>query len=112
MTKTTITRTLQVQAFRNSKHDLVLVALKPDQIALAKATNGKRKRITHALICGPYGQMFGTEKQCRKYFWAWDPHKGGVFPKLFGRAVESNDYEILHFKSTPNLVLKLIDAEG
>ncbi len=31
----------------------------------------RRKRITHALICGPYGQVFGTEKECLQYFTAW-----------------------------------------
>ena len=38
-------------------------------------------RITHALVCGPYGQMFGTERQCLKYFTAWDPgHRIEVAP--------------------------------
>ena len=46
------------------KHNLTLVTLTADQIANAKEANGQRKRITHALICGPYGQKFGTEKQC------------------------------------------------
>ena len=32
--------------------DLILVALTPEQIAKAKAVNGPRKRITHALLCG------------------------------------------------------------
>ena len=35
------------------KHDLTLVRLDPEQIAKAKEANGARKKITHALICGP-----------------------------------------------------------
>ena len=54
-------------------YNLTLVTLTPGQIAMAKDANGVRKTITHALICGPHGQIFGTEKQCRKYWVAWDP---------------------------------------
>ena len=50
------------------KHNLTLVTLSDEQVAKAKVANGPRKRITHALICGPHGQMFGTEKQCLKYW--------------------------------------------
>ena len=39
------------------RHDLVLVPLSRDQIAKAKEAHGKRKRITHALLCGPHGQL-------------------------------------------------------
>ena len=53
------------------KHNLTLVTLTPNQILRAKEVNGKRKQITHALICGPYGQRFGTERQCLKYFNGW-----------------------------------------
>lgn len=90
---------------------LILVALDADQIRHAKRVNGQRKRITHALLCGPYGQIFGTEKQCRKYFWAWDPSKGNVFPHLFNRTREARGYEITDYRTTFNLVNKLIAAE-
>ena len=71
------------------KHNLTLVILTPEQSAQAKEANGSRKRITHALVCGPHGQMFGTEKQCLKYFTAWDPdHRievaPGQYEALFG----------------------------
>jgi len=63
------------------KHNLTLVVLTPEQIARAKAANGNRKRITHALVCGPYGQMFGTERPC---FTAGDPdHRIEVAPGQF-----------------------------
>lgn len=55
------------------KHDLTLVTLSPEQIAKAKETNGARKKITHALICGPHGQMFGTEAQCLKVLGGMEP---------------------------------------
>ena len=99
------------------KHDLTLVALNREQIAKAKEVNGKRKQITHAVICGPYGQLFGTEKQCLKYYSAWAParrievapgKKVSIFPNLFGRAVRTDNYEISDFESTFNLVNKLI----
>ena len=87
-------------------HSLVLAALNDDQIAKAKQANGIRKRITHALICGPYGQMFGTEKQCMKYYSVWVE----IFPLLFSQGVRTDGYEIVDFKTTPDLVGKLLDA--
>ena len=66
------------------KHNLTLVILTPEQIARAREANGRRKRITHALVCGPYGQMLGTERQCHKYFMLWDPdHRIEVAPGMF-----------------------------
>lgn len=94
------------------KHNLTLVTLSDEQVAKAKVANGPRKRITHALICGPLGQMFGTEKQCLKYWIAWDPNPewraGGIFPTLFDEAVKTDKYEISDFEHTFNLVNKLI----
>lgn len=101
------------------KHNLKLVKLTTDQITRAKEANGRRKRITHALICGPYGQMFGTEKQCLKYFTVWDPayrievQPGkfkSILPGLFDKAVKTDKYEIVDFQSTPELTMKLIEA--
>ena len=102
------------------KHDLILVALNREQIAKAKEANGKRRQITHALICGPYGQMFGTEKQCLKYFSAWDPayrieiapgKRVAIFSNLFGKAVRIDEHEISDFKNTPDLTTKLIELD-
>ena len=99
------------------KHDLTLVALNQEQITKAKEVNGKRKQITHAVICGPYGQLFGTEKQCLKYFSVWDPAYRievtlgkyvAIFPNLFSKAVKTDRYEISNFEHTFNLVNKLI----
>jgi hypothetical protein len=87
------------------KHNLILVTLNKIQIAKAKAVNGKRKQISHALICGPHGQIFGTEKQCRKYHSVWVD----VFPHLFNKAIETNIYEISDYESSLNLVNKLIN---
>ena len=89
------------------KHELVLVALNEEQIAKAKEANGSRKRITHALLCGPYGQMFGTEKQCLKYYVVWR----NIFPSLFSKSIETTNYKITEYSSTFDLVNKLIDAE-
>ena len=101
------------------KCNLVSVTLNPDQILRAKETNGKRKRITHALLCGSYGQLFGTEKQCLKYFTAWDPEylieasPGNLkpaLPGLFGKAIRTDKYEITDYESTRNLTGNLIEA--
>ena len=88
------------------KQPLVLVTLNEDQIALAKAANGSRKRITHALICGSYGQLFGSERQCLKYYSAWKE----IFPRLFSRAIQTSTFEIADFDSTFDLVTNLINA--
>ena len=103
------------------KHNLTLVILAPEQIARARAANGSRKRITHALVCGPYGQMFGTERQCRKYFTAWDPdHRIEVAPgqyrapfgDLFDKAVTTTAYAISDYRTTPDLAARLTEASG
>ena len=103
------------------KHNLTLVILTPEQIAQAKEANGSRKRITHALVCGPYGQMFGTEKQCLKYFTAWDPdHRIEVAPgqyealfgDLFDKAVKTTAYAISDYRTTSELATRLMEASG
>src|SRR5690554_5379181 len=83
-----------------------LVKLNADQVALAKKENGERKKITHAVVCGDYGQMFGTEKQCEKYFSAWSH----IFPYLFSGGQKLNNFEFESYKTTPELVMVLIDA--
>ena len=104
---------------RNHARSLVLVTLNPEQIRRAKEANGSRKRITHALVCSRHGQMFGTEHQCLKYFEAWKPDRKievapgkfeQMFPGLFERAVRTDDYEITEYKSTWDLVGRLIEA--
>ena len=95
------------------KHNLTLVTLTPEQITAAREANGQRKRITHALLCGPHGQMFGTESQCRKYWTAWNPaQRPAIFPKLFDMAVETEECEITDFKTTFDLVNLLMDKQG
>lgn len=84
--------------------DLVLIALNGDQISRAKDVNGKRKQITHALVCGKYGVMFGTEKQCRKYYSAWKE----IFKNLFGKCYESDDYDLNIYECSGNIVMDLI----
>ena len=103
------------------KHNLTLVILTPDQIARAREANGSRKRITHALVCGPHGQLFGTEKQCLKYFTVWDPdHRIEVAPgefraliaDLFDKAVKTTAYAIRDYRTTPDLATRLMEASG
>ena len=89
------------------RSELILVSLSEEQIAKAKDANGSRKRITHALICGPHGQMFGTQKQCLKYYLVWRD----IFPALFSKGVEKAEYEITDYCSTFDLVNRLIEAD-
>ena len=103
------------------KHNLTLVILTREQIARAREANGRRKRITHALVCGPYGQMFGTEQQCLKYFTLWDPdHRievapgkfQAVFADLFDKAVKTTAYAFSDYRTTPDLAAQLMEASG
>jgi len=92
---------------RIQKHDLILVSLNRGQIETAKSVNGKRKNITHALLCGPYGQILGTEKQCLKYYAVWLE----IFPLLFARRKRVKRAKISDYKSTSELVTELIHAQ-
>ena len=101
------------------RHNLTLVTLNSEQIVRAKEVNRSRKRITHALVCGPHGQLFGTEAQCLKYFKVWDPayrfevspgEYKSMFPNLFDRGVRTDKFTITDFESTWNLTDKLIKA--
>ncbi|MDZ7641685.1 MAG: hypothetical protein U5J62_06665 [Desulfurivibrio sp.] len=85
---------------------VLLVELEDEQIRKAKEANGARKQITHAVVCGEYGQIFGTEKQCRKYYSAWSE----IFPKLFDGGKEVKGYEPASYESTFDLVNILIAA--
>ncbi|WP_312483553.1 hypothetical protein [Stutzerimonas nitrititolerans] len=84
--------------------DLILVSLNDDQISKAKDANGKRKQITHALVCGKYGVMYGTEKQCRKYYSVWKE----IFKDLFGKCYESDSHELKTYQCSGNVVMDLI----
>jgi len=91
-----------------SRNSLILVTLNNEQITKAKEVNGPRKKITHALVCEGYGQMFGTEQQCCKYFDVWSQL---FVPSVFARAVETGNHELQDFKTTPDLVNILIEAD-
>ncbi|MCE2029296.1 hypothetical protein [Sessilibacter corallicola] len=92
----------------DNKQPVILVKLNEDQIKRAKEANGPRLRITHALLCGKYGQIFGTENQCRKYYNSWGPRK--LFPHILGDAYETDDQSISNYETTDELVTVLIKA--
>ncbi|CAH6784037.1 conserved hypothetical protein [Vibrio chagasii] len=87
-------------------NSLVLVTLNEEQISRAKLVNGQRKKITHVLLCGNYGQIFGTEKQCSKYYNAWKK----LFKDLFSESKTVQSCDVLHYESTFNLVNILFAA--
>jgi len=88
------------------ENTLILVALNEEQISQAKVVNGQRKKITHALLCGSYGQIFGTEKQCSKYYNVWED----IFKDLFFESKTVQACDVLHYESTFDLVNILIAA--
>ena len=94
----------------SSKCSLILVRLSDHQIRLAKEVHGMRRRITHALLCGPHGKLFGTEVQCRLRFNAWRPERG-LFDDLFSRAYEVDTWDFTDYESTKNLQEKLHQAK-
>jgi len=101
---------LLVLAFRRCKRrpDLLLVTLTDAQMRQARAANGERKKITHAVVCGRHGQRFGTERDCLKYFDAWSQ---SFVPSLFARAAQTDRHEFQDFTTTPDLVNVLIAVE-
>lgn len=88
-----------------TRYTLCLAALNPSQIEQAKASLGSRKQITHVLMCGKFGKIFGTEKQCRKYFVPWST----IFPELFDSAIVTEQCELEDYVEKRDLVLTLID---
>ena len=88
------------------KNSLILVALNNEQIEQAKAANGHRKKITHALLCGSFGQIYGTEKQCLKYYSVWKE----IFQNLFEESKIVHDCKVTKYESTIDLVNILISA--
>ena len=86
---------------------MVLVTLNKDQVAKAKIVRGPRSRPTHALLCGPYGQIIGTQKHCMRYFVVWKD----IFESLFATATETDDHPIDDFRSTLDLVNILIEED-
>lgn len=85
---------------------VLLVELNEEQIWKAEVANGARKQITHAVVCGDYGQIFGTEKLCRKYYSAWSE----MLPRLFEGGKEEKGHEPSSYESTFDLVNILIAA--
>ena len=92
---------------RHKKYDPKLVSLNRQQVESAKRVNGQAKRIAHELLCGPYGQIFGTEKQCLKYYSVWLE----VFPLLFAKRKRVKRAKLSDYKSTFNLVNDLTAAQ-
>lgn len=88
------------------KDKVKLIRLSSDQISQAKKANGESLQITHAVVCGEYGQLFGTEKQCRKYYSAWS----SIFPHIFSGGEEIEQFKFVTYKTTPELVMVLIDC--
>lgn len=82
-------------------NQLILAKLSDEQVAKAKNKNGERKKITHVLLCGDYGQRFGTEKQCLKYYNAWKD----IFKELFESSSKSESIDTIpNYETTFDLV--------
>jgi len=82
-------------------NQLILAKLSDEQVAKAKNKNGERKKITHVLLCGDYGQRFGTEKQCLKYYNAWKD----IFKELFESSSKSESIDTIpNYETTFDLI--------
>ena len=90
------------------KDPIVFAKLTPSQIELAKEIKGRNKKITHAVVCGKYGQIFGTEKYCLKYFNVWKVD----MKKLFSKSIITENADIKDYNETFNLVHVLLRAMG
>jgi len=89
------------------KKELILTKLNNEQITRAKEENGSRKQITHALVVGHYGIIFGTYKQCEKYYIAWRD----LFINLFKDSYETSSIELPYYKTDNGIVYKLCDDD-
>ena len=58
------------------------------------------------MLCGSYGNIFGTEKNCRKYFSVWSR----IYTDIFHEYYETNDIEIIDFNITSDLSIQLVDV--
>jgi len=82
---------------------LILVKLDNDQILKFQAANDTKMKITHALLCGSFGQIFNSEKHCRQRYESWSKMFSGIFSEIS----ESGSHEINDYTKTHNLVIKL-----
>lgn len=89
--------------------ELILVRLTDEQADTARNAIGPRKRITHALVCGSHGKIFGTERFCRKYYDAWRTIFSDIFPD---GARETETYKFDEYVSRFNMVTALIEEQS
>ena len=92
---------------RYKRHDLVVVKLNKNQIGKAKKAHAKHEKITHVLLCGPYGQLFGTEDFCTKRAITWLE----VFPYIFKKRKKISRAKLSNYESTWDLVGTLITVQ-
>lgn len=90
------------------KDSIILVKLSDEQIVKAKEANGSRKQITHGLVVTNYGAMFGTEKQCRKYYEGWSEN----FKDLIGSSKEVDAYSFDEYISANNISTLLAEESN
>lgn len=92
---------------------IILVKLNAEQVQLAKSANGERRKISRAVVCEGHGQLFGTYKQCRKYFLPWKLmySRTGIAEfrglRLFTDAMETDSYIFSNYEETPDLSINL-----
>ena len=88
------------------KYRLLLIELTADQSEHAKMLNGPRKRITHAVMVPGVGQRFGTLKQCKRYYQAWEQLYSSLLLRR-GEQLRGSEIEIKNFGTDPDLSVKL-----
>ena len=78
---------------------LIMATLTNEQIVKAKRYNGKGRRMTHVIICGEYGKVFGTEIQCLRLFSILK----NTFRKLFSDVKIIESCQLTTYKETKNI---------
>ena len=86
---------------RRADPSLILLALSPKQRKRAhKANPGLGSVPAYVVLCGQYGQLFGSASQCRSLYEWW---RNQYLDALFASAFESKSFPVDDYRSTPDL---------
>ena len=86
---------------RRADQTLILLALSPKQRKRAHEANpGLGSVPAYVVLCGQYGQLFGSASQCRSLYEWW---RNQYLDALFASAFESASFPVDGYRSTPDL---------
>ena len=94
-------------SIRTPRHTLALVGLAAKQQRRALEANPNLQQATFAVLCGSYGQIFGTARQCKPMYETW---RRLYLDVLFESAFESHQFAISDYRTTVDLDRVLAEA--